>query len=158
MVNDEHAARYRRRVVFLRRPCRTFHRFCLNFLTYSRLCFKKPTVFFTIIPLLFCCYPIAMEVEMFQMEMFQRWIKQIFLCGMFCFAACALAQVETVLPDTPSPASKNIVVSYFSGAELQAETRSQLHEIKKALNDMLNLPIPELQARRYADYQMTPNP
>jgi hypothetical protein len=91
------------------------------------------------------------------MKMFQRWIKQIFLCGMFCFTACALIQAETVLPDEHNPASKNIVVSYFSGAELQAETKSQLREIKKALNDMLNLSIPELQARRYADYQMAPD-
>ncbi|MDR3159620.1 MAG: hypothetical protein LBU11_11600 [Zoogloeaceae bacterium] len=39
----------------------------------------------------------------------------------------------------------------------QAQTRRQLLEIRRALDDALTLPIAELRARRHADYMLTPN-
>lgn len=53
------------------------------------------------------------------------------------------------------PVSENLVVRFFADAELQVETRQQLREIQRALNDALTLPVAELRARRYADYTMT---
>jgi uncharacterized membrane protein len=91
-----------------------------------------------------------------EVDMFRILIGQILLCGMFFLGACAATQTGTQASGTAA-ASGNIVVSWFAGAELQTETRSQLREIRKALNDMLALPVPQLQARRYADYQMKPD-
>jgi hypothetical protein len=58
---------------------------------------------------------------------------------------------------TICPVSYNVVQCFFSAADLQAETQSQLREIRRALTDALELPIEELRKPRYADYTMVPN-
>ena len=88
--------------------------------------------------------------------MFRTWIKHIFLFGIMLLTTCAFAQTEIVPSDDIVKASENIVVLHFTNAELQVETKSQLREIKKALNDLITLPVPELRTQRYADYQMRP--
>lgn len=46
----------------------------------------------------------------------------------------------------------NAVASYFTGAEIQAETDAQRAEVQRALVDILTLGVDELKAKRYADY------
>jgi hypothetical protein len=96
---------------------------------------------------------LIMDINMFRISTIP-----IFLCGMFLLSACDFAPTRPAVTAMPAntSVSENVVASYFAGAELQAETKSQLREIKRALEDMLNLSIPDLQAQRYADYQMTP--
>jgi hypothetical protein len=45
-------------------------------------------------------------------------------------------------------------VSFFSGAQYQAESDDQIQEIRLALQDLATLPPDELRRRRYSDYQM----
>ena len=52
------------------------------------------------------------------------------------------------------PQRANSVVRYLGEADRQVETRSQRHEVKRALEDMLALSGEELRARRYADHGM----
>lgn len=61
-----------------------------------------------------------------------------------------------LLPATLHAASKNVVVRYLQHAELQAETKEQEAEIARALKDMLDKPVADLKAARYADYQGKP--
>ena len=45
------------------------------------------------------------------------------------------------------------VWSYLEGCEFQAEDEGQRANFRKGLDDALSLPVAELKARRYADYQ-----
>jgi hypothetical protein len=71
---------------------------------------------------------------------------------------CANVQAETVSQHEPleRATEQNLVVLYFMDADLQAETRAQLREVKRALDDMLTQPVSTLRANRYADYMMKP--
>jgi hypothetical protein len=72
--------------------------------------------------------------------------------------ACAQAQTAPAVEEEKAgTASMNLVVRYFSDADLQAETQQQLREIRQALNDAITLPVAELCVRRYANYMMTPD-
>jgi hypothetical protein len=53
-------------------------------------------------------------------------------------------------------AQPNVVAEYLDGAERQSETVENRKEIRRALRDMLILSPQELQQRRYADYEGTP--
>jgi len=54
--------------------------------------------------------------------------------------------------------SLNLVVCYFSDAYFQSgDVEESRREVIQALKDALVLPLEELRAKRYADYQMTPN-
>jgi hypothetical protein len=55
-----------------------------------------------------------------------------------------------------TPTTVNPIVAYLRGAELQCEDDSQRANIRRALDDLATLPIAELRARRYADYQGAP--
>jgi hypothetical protein len=68
-------------------------------------------------------------------------------------------QEAAVNSGTPAQkvASVNAVVDYFSGAEIQAETDAQRNELRKALTDMLTLPIDVLKQRRYAGFDGKPS-
>ncbi len=48
------------------------------------------------------------------------------------------------------------MVAYLEGAERQSESDDQRREIRRALQDMLDLDPKALAARRYADYQLRP--
>ncbi len=50
----------------------------------------------------------------------------------------------------------NSVAVYFHNAELQFETPAQGAEIRRALEDILNLSPEDLRKRRYANYQLVP--
>lgn len=52
-----------------------------------------------------------------------------------------------------SASSKNYVVEYFAGSELQVETRAQCKEISKALKDIQHAPKEKLKSKIYSDYQ-----
>ncbi len=50
----------------------------------------------------------------------------------------------------------NTVISYLHEAQRQTETTQDRLQLKQALEDILNLPPPQLKSRRYADYQGHP--
>jgi len=49
---------------------------------------------------------------------------------------------------------RNSLTLFLEGAELQVETKDQLLEVERALQDILRLPPEELRKVRYSDYQM----
>ena len=55
------------------------------------------------------------------------------------------------------PATDNLVVCYFSTAQIMGDSEGQFREIRRALMDALELPIEELRKPRYSDYRMVPN-
>lgn len=63
----------------------------------------------------------------------------------------------TSAPPVPAAPPPNPIVTYLRGAELQAEDDAQRANIHRALEDLAALPAAELRARRYADYQGTPD-
>jgi hypothetical protein len=54
-------------------------------------------------------------------------------------------------------ANDNSVALFLEGAERQCETSEQLHEIRQALIDMLELSSEQLREKRYATYRMEPD-
>ncbi len=93
--------------------------------------------------------------------MFRSVLQYLRIFAVFVFGgllfACAQAQTAPAKGEKGNAAPANLVVRYFSDADLQAETRQQLREIRRALNDALTLPVAELRKRRYADYTMAPD-
>jgi hypothetical protein len=93
--------------------------------------------------------------------MFRTVLQNLRIFIVFAFGglllACAQAQTVPAAAkgEKRNVTSENLVVRYFADADLQAETRQQLREIRRALEDALTLPIAELRIRRYADYTMT---
>jgi len=75
----------------------------------------------------------------------------------------ALGACGASAPVTPPPVPRasapatNPIVRYLRGAELQAEDEAQVANIHRAFEDLATLPTAELRARRYADYQGTPD-
>lgn len=55
------------------------------------------------------------------------------------------------------PIEYNIAQCFFSDAYLQIETKTQMRELLRALNDALELPIEELQKPRYSEDATRPN-
>jgi hypothetical protein len=91
---------------------------------------------------------------------------RIFLMGVLWALLVPVGMAEGNAADDPptvkeekgnEAVSENLVVQFFSDADLQAETRTQLREIRRALDDALTLPVSQWRARRYADYTMTAN-
>ena len=91
------------------------------------------------------------------------------LCALVALVAVGCERQPAVVPtlpaqpvplpaSLPSPvATSNTVATYFTGAEIQAETDEQRAEVRKALADMLALNVDELKAKRYADFAGTAN-
>jgi hypothetical protein len=81
---------------------------------------------------------------------------KIALSLLFVLSFTGCERQGTVAAPDPSPRQAavpaNSVVTYFSGAEIQADGDAQRAEVRRALEDMLALPIAELQTRRYAGY------
>lgn len=71
-------------------------------------------------------------------------------------AVVVLAGLLPWLPTCGREAAPNAVAAYLEGAERQSETDDQRREIRRALQDMLDLDAKALAARRYADYQLRP--
>ena len=65
--------------------------------------------------------------------------------AVFSFAACA------------QDSSDQQLYTYLNGAELQVETDDQRQEIKKALQNMLNLSPEVLKKKRYKNYRIEEN-
>jgi hypothetical protein len=91
---------------------------------------------------------------------------RIFLMSVFWALFVPAGMAEENATDNPyvikeeksnEAVSGNLVVRFFSDANLQAETRTQLRELRRGLEDALTLPVFQWRARRYADYTMTPN-
>lgn len=94
------------------------------------------------------------------------------LCALVALVAVGCERQPAVVPTLPTlpaqpvplpaplpaaVATSNAVATYFSGAEIQAETDEQRAEVRKALADMLALNADELKAKRYADFAGTAN-
>ena len=90
------------------------------------------------------------------------------LCALVALVAVGCERQPAVVPTLPTLsaqpvplpaplATSNAVATYFTGAEIQAETDEQRAEVRKALADMLALNADELKAKRYADFAGTAN-
>ena len=87
------------------------------------------------------------------------------LCALVALVAVGCERQPAVVPAQPTQpaplpaavATSNAVATYFTGAEIQAETDEQRAEVRKALADMLALNADELKAKRYADFAGTAN-
>lgn len=82
--------------------------------------------------------------------------------GLLLAALLAAACGERPAPVAAAPAASapeataDALVQWLSGAELQAETDAQRAELRRALQDLRDRPLAELQAARYAGADGTP--
>lgn len=78
------------------------------------------------------------------------------LSQLLVLSSLACAHDEPIRPAVRTDERPNEVILYLRGAERQAETEEQRHEILRALEDMRTLSELELKQKRYANYTMVP--
>jgi len=78
---------------------------------------------------------------------FRTISHQIFMCCLLAFLLISCQALEY-------RDDRNSLTLFLEGAELQVETKDQLLEVERALQDILRLPPEELRKVRYSDYQM----
>jgi hypothetical protein len=81
---------------------------------------------------------------------------KIMMKGFFAFslAACCLAACADSSRRGDGVPKDNIAVRLFAAASIQGDQSPE--PVRDAIRDALNLPLAQLRAKRYADYQMKP--